>query len=293
MAFLTGLPCCLAGPAILVLFDSAPATTPVAQGWTYLPSPFFGSKASQSLSAAGARLDTATVITDKAGYFSSGTPFTPHPKNPVLKRNPGFKIAFGASLLSETHNSLNRAGLSLIVLSEDLKGVELGFWTNLIFAQSGPDFLHAEEGLADTTVAGSVYELLIKGETYSLSRGGAVLLTGPLRDYSPFGAPYNTANFIFVGDDTSSASAVFDWTLLSYEPLSATSPAMLGAIGFSEAGFKISVSGVEGSAQRIEYSEDLGEWHELQSITLGASVAEVLDTTASAALSRYYRAVSQ
>ena len=40
-------------------------------------------------------------------------------------------------LLSETHSTNDRAGLSLIVLSSDLRGIELGFWTNEIWAQSG------------------------------------------------------------------------------------------------------------------------------------------------------------
>lgn len=54
------------------------------------------------------------------------------------------------------------------------------------------------------------YQITISADTYTLSANGTSILTGPLRDYSSFEGfpdPYQTPNFLFIGDNTTSAQA--------------------------------------------------------------------------------------
>jgi hypothetical protein len=99
--------------------------------------------------------------------------------------------------------------VSLIVITSDLQGIELAFWTDRVWAQSGPSFTKAEEGFIDTTAALTDYRLRIVGNAYQLSVAGSTIVSGPLRSYASFGAPYTIANFMFFGDDTTSARGSF------------------------------------------------------------------------------------
>lgn len=196
--------------AAIVLYDGAANTTPNQQGWLYLTDPIFGAVATQAAAGGKTTLDTTAATSDKAGYFSRFPPLAPHPGVPVLNRATGFAFAFDVRVASESHNSADRAGFSVIALSSDNQGVELGFWTNEIWAQSdtpGNMFRHSEGVVRDTTAATTHYDLQILGSRYLLSAAGAAILGGPLRNYSAFGAPYTIANFLFLGDDTSSAQA--------------------------------------------------------------------------------------
>jgi hypothetical protein len=184
--------------ATTTLYDGALGGTPDTQGFLYLtdPSPP-QSSASQSF-ANGATTLTSLTDSDKAGYFAKAALM------PQLNRANGYSVRFKAQVLDETHANAKRAGFSVIVLSSDLKGIELGFWKNEIWAQSGPQFTHAEGAAFNTTAALTTYDLTIVGDSYSLS-SGAIILSGALRDYSSAGWPYTIPNFVFLGDDTTSA----------------------------------------------------------------------------------------
>jgi len=152
-------------------------------------------------------LDTTTQQSDLAGYFA-------HPPSPIkLDRAAGFSVRFSVQVLTENHANNNRAGCSVIVLSNDKKGIELGFWQNHIWAQEGGStnlFTHAEDATFDTTVGLTMYDLMIVGDTYTVTVGTTTVLTGPVRDYTAFvGAfnPYSTPDLVFIGDDTTSAMA--------------------------------------------------------------------------------------
>ena len=129
-------------------------------------------------------------------------------------------MAFDLQLNSEDHSaSTNRAGLSIIVLGNDLRGIEIGFWTGDVWAQNF-GFTPGEDAAYNTTQR-KTYTLGVSGNNYPLTVGGSVLLSGLLRDYSSSGAPYTTPNFIFVGDDTFSANAsssFFNASLSAPEP---------------------------------------------------------------------------
>jgi len=166
---------------------------------------------------------------------------------------------FTARLNTETHNNNNRAGFSVIVLGSDTNGIELGFWTNTAFAQDGPPslFVHAEDA-AFTTTGGFVdYALTLTATNYVLHANGTPMLTGPVRDYTSFSGPinpYRTPNFIFFGDDTTSASASMNVRRLALvRPPILTSPAP-GVVAWH---------GISNLNYRVQASSNLVTWTDL------------------------------
>lgn len=186
-----------------VLFDGQIGTAPSAQGWFFITDPFTGALSTQTPFAGWTTLDTRTQRTESAGYPSFG-----HPGVGTLDRNLGFTLSFDIKLLAETHVSANRAGFSIIAIANDLKGVEVSFWQNQIWVQNdSPLFTHGESITFDTRAAFIEYDLSFLGNNYQLTANGNTILSGSLRDYSSFGFPYSVPNFVFMGDNTSSASA--------------------------------------------------------------------------------------
>jgi hypothetical protein len=178
--------------------------------------------ATQTFSGSVTILDTMPRRGDFAGYTANAA------RVPSLDRTSGYTLTLGVQLVSEAHNNADRAGFSLIVLSSDTRGIELGFWSDQVWAQedgaaeppAGTLFTHAESGTIDTTTDLISYTLAVHGGTYRLAAKGVPTLSGRLRDYSAFvGAidPYETPNFIFIGDDSSSAGATTRIAVLSVE----------------------------------------------------------------------------
>jgi hypothetical protein len=198
--------------ALYTLYDGSLGTTPDQQGFTYLALAF---AATQTLTTGGTILNTMPITNEQAGYFNRPA------QTPLLDRTLGYTVNFTVQVISENHTGSDRnsdgiddrAGFSVIVLSNDSKGIELGFWQNQIWAQEdGPSqpplFTHAEGITFTTTTALMPYHLAIFSNTYTLSTNGISILTGSLRDYTAFGGfPYNSTNFIFLGDNTASARA--------------------------------------------------------------------------------------
>jgi hypothetical protein len=198
------------------LYDGRLGTTPDHQGWVYLTDPLLGASATQSAAAGATTLDTPAAASDKAGYFGFGLA--------TMNRHTGYTVSCTLQLTSESHTSNDRAGLSLIVLSADQLGVELGFWSNQIWAQN-VGFTHGESATFDPTAATVSYALTIAG--------GTPLLSGAVRDYSAFGAPYNQSNFLFVGDDTSEAAAKVNLTSVTYSSVPEPAPILLLALALA------------------------------------------------------------
>jgi hypothetical protein len=198
--------------ATTVLYDGALGTMPEAQGFDY-----FELGISSRSWANGATLFNTLAFTDTyAGYTAQSNLV------PVLDRQAGYSVQFTTQLLSESHagsdrnsdGTDDRAGFSLTVLSTDTVGVELGFWTDRVWAQEGGSppnlFTQAERVNFDTTSGLITYTLAISGTAYTLWADGAPLLSGSLRDYTAFTGPldpYDTPNFIFLGDNSASARA--------------------------------------------------------------------------------------
>ena len=255
--------------AAQTLYDGSAGTLPTAQGWNYITSPLFGAKATTAIEGLSVSVDTTPVIGDSAGYFSSLPPFFPkHPLVGVLDRTNGFSLTFDSTLVSEAHSTTNRAGFSVIVLASDSLGIELGFWEDQIWAQDdgGNLFFHAESVNFDTKARAS-YQLSIKDETYNLSTNGVSVLTGKLRNYKASGAPtpYTVPSFIFLGDDTSRASAKFQLATVVLEKNVA--PSRFEMVGLGQNGLELGISGPTGPAYYLETSEDLTHWSVLRTLS--------------------------
>lgn len=200
------------------LYRADAPSLPSQQGWLSFASGWAGS---QTLNGSGTTLNTAIQMADRAGY-SNHTPTAPTFVNttfPQLDRTSGFSLDFRLRLLSESHTSTNRAGFSLTLLDQGPtpRGIELGFWSNSIFSQAGgstPFQTIAERVDGFNTSKATNYSLRILDQRYYLLADNSLLLTGSVQDYSqwtkdpllPYN-PYTTPNFLFLGDNTSSASA--------------------------------------------------------------------------------------
>jgi hypothetical protein len=195
--------------ATTTLYDSSLGTTPSQQTFSYQainPQPPFTVQASQSYSLPVTVLNTASQPEDYAGYTVSQTVM------PTLNRATGFRLTFDLRVITESHSSSDRAGFSIILLGDDLFGVEMAFWEDEIWVQEGNSnlFTHAEGAAYDTTAALTNYELAILSDTYQLKANGLLLLNGSLRQYTdwePLLDPYEQPNQLFLGDDSSSAGA--------------------------------------------------------------------------------------
>ena len=167
-------------------------------------------------------LDTNANAAIFAGFGTNAIP---------LDRLSGYTLRIDAQLLSESHSNVDRAGFSILVLSSDLRGIELGFHTNEIFAQGdSPLFVRGESAPFDSSTALTRYDLVVLGNSYTLKANGIATLTGALRDYTAFAGPidpYETPNSIFFGDDTTSASGA---TKFTYVSVSVPEPTTLATI---------------------------------------------------------------
>ena len=226
------------------LFDGALGTLPSQQGWL-----FFAARglAEESHTGSAAHLVTTVDNGESAGYALVA---------PVaLARDPGFNVAFRIRLTAETHARLDRAGFSVIVLAEDRLGIELGFWTNLVFAQSSePLFTHAEEASFDFTAGFVDLVLRVAGTHYTLFVDRTPLLSGTVHDYSAFtGFPdvYETPNLLFLGDNTTSAAANVEIAAAALVP----APAL--RVPGSD---RIEWDGIPGQTYTVESSPGLDQW---------------------------------
>ncbi len=208
-------------------YDGSSNQLPTQQNWGYQAlnkaNPLTPAQATAVAGGGVTTLDTTPQINDLAGYathisnlLSPGLAYT-DPDVVPLNRTTGFELDFTVKVLSENHTSNDRAGFSVLALSSDATpmGIELGFWTNEVFAQNS-GFTHGESSSTFDTTAGLIsYRLDILGTGYTLFANNTQILSGALRDYTSFnsgppfntGFPYNQPNLTFFGDDTSSADA--------------------------------------------------------------------------------------
>ncbi|MFW5841417.1 MAG: PEP-CTERM sorting domain-containing protein [Planctomycetota bacterium] len=224
----------LAGADVVLYDASSGGGTPGAQNMHYLAD---GAGASQSES--GGVTTLASDQATSAGYFNwlsttvAGFPVTFAPKVPVVldRSGDGYTLRFVARLVSESHASADRAGFSVIALASDGLGIELGFWEDEVWAQSGAAFTHAEGAAVDTTATMKLYELAILGSGYTLYADGAELLAGALRDYSAHSNDvYSHTDFVFLGDNTSSAGGTVELGEIRVLDAAVPEPASLGLL---------------------------------------------------------------
>ncbi|KAF3888579.1 MULTISPECIES: PPC domain-containing protein [Nostocales] len=156
-----------------------------------------------------------------------------------LDRNKGYKLKFQVKLNTESHFGDNNgdklddnAGFNVTVISSDgKKGIELGFWSNEIWAKnydstSGSLTHDNSERATKNTTALTNYELSVLGDYYQLFSGeGSYVLSGQLRDYSGIGEKYALPSYFFLGDNNSSAKADVNLGSISLITLDTPPPA--------------------------------------------------------------------
>jgi hypothetical protein len=267
---IAGLMLCAKPVVAQTLYDGSLGTFPGDQDWIFV---ILG-VGTQSYMEKAVLLDTSASMSTQAGYSRvSSAP---------LDRTAGFTLQFTAQLHAESHNNANRAGFSVIALGDDKHGIELGFWKSLIFAQAdSPLLTHAEEAAFATTNAFVDYALTIGTTNYVLRADGMPLLGGPVRDYSAFNGlinPYRTPNFLFFGDDTSSASGSV--SLRDIVLITAPSVTIQDAK-------TICWKGVDKQSYTVQVSTNLIEWDIAGSVT--SSTPSFCFTNDSPAAIRFFR----
>jgi hypothetical protein len=207
----------LAGQArAATLYNASLGSLPTAQGWTALS---IGAAPFQAVTVGAP--PAYSLVTTGAGVNYFGNALL---SGVTLNTATGFDLAFQLKVVSETHDSPNRAGYSVVVVGADpTKAVELSFWTGNIWVAdynpADPDrFVHGADAAFNTTGAFNSYVLSVRNQQYTLSANGTPLLSGALRDYTAGGAPYTQPNFLFFGDDSSrgaSATELANVTLVA------------------------------------------------------------------------------
>ncbi|MBW4539539.1 MAG: DUF4347 domain-containing protein [Myxacorys chilensis ATA2-1-KO14] len=228
----------IAAPGASITLFNGTNNTPNSQGFVYQTLPNLPLAAVQS----GNTLNTSGLIQDYVGYIAKPELM------PNLDRTTGYSLKFAVQVNAENHSdpgaekngdgNADRAGFSVTVLGNDKKGIELGFWENRIWAQNdgtaepptGTLFTQGEGANLDTKTKSVNYEIRVLDNTYRLFADGTQILTGTLRDYSSFVAPaflpsnpYQTPNFLFLGDNTPTSSANFTLGAVSVTTGSTTS----------------------------------------------------------------------
>jgi len=238
--------------ASILLYDPTLGDVPGSQSWLTITDGSTQETYSNGLTS----LDTTVNRADQSGYFSEdpwlGAIFA-HGGMPTLDRSTGFTIQFELQVVDEGHNLrddngdglFDRAGFSVIAISDDLLGLEIGFFQDRVWVYAtdaeGPNSLFTQaEGNDFNTTAGLVeYQLAVFHNTYTLLADGQPLFGGALRNYNPTGLnpladPYNNPSFLFFGDDTTSADAHVRIGKISVELFAVPEPngLWLAGVGF-------------------------------------------------------------
>lgn len=181
-----------------------------------------------------------TVVTDgieidsnaNNAEYSGYTNHIPNPLNPSelvlinsnfpdLNQNSGYSIFFTAALdIANDFSDLSsdRSAFSITAMGKNNEGIELGFDNDRIFAQDSN--FRSNETVLFTTSDSNNYELKVDNSGYQLFANNQAppILEGALRTYNftpsasnpplPFN-PYETENFLFLGDNTGQAYGNF------------------------------------------------------------------------------------
>lgn len=220
-----GLGVLTCSPALAgVLYDASLGTAPDAQGW-------FVSAVAPMQSAV---MDGRFILDSRSGgHATRGGMFAQMPG--TVRAAEGFAVRFDLQLIAESHATPHRAGVSIIALDSDQRGLELAFWEDRIWAQAdSPLFTHAEEVEVSPWGRTVAFELTFFDGRYSLNSEGTTLLSGPMRDYTAFnGFPdvYEIPGFLYFGDDTTSAAGAFSVGRVAVTPLEPPMLSLSGTLG--------------------------------------------------------------
>jgi len=224
MFALAGVLTCLSSAqsaSAVVLFDGSLGTSPSIQGLSYAA---FPSGSYETVNPTNTQVDTSSNNAIQAGYSTTSVP---------LNRAVGFDVRVDVQIVAQStgFTNANRSGFSLIALDGQARGIEIAFTEASIFAQNSSPLFVAAETVARDNTAMSRFDLQVRGETWTLLADNTSVLTGPVRDYSAFaGFPdvYETPNFLFIGDNTTSARGA--WRVAYLSARNIPEPAMAGVL---------------------------------------------------------------
>jgi hypothetical protein len=256
----------LASSPAQILYDGT-LGLPAVQGWT-----FFVTGGTQTSTGTGVQLDTTAANSFQGGYSLTTS---------TLNRTNGFAVRFTSRMIAEAHASNNRGGFAVIVLADDHRGIELAFWTNTIFAQSDSPLFIQAEATSFSATATVDYTLTFRPTNYVLLANGVPILSGFVRDYSAFAGfpnPYSSQNFLFFGDDTTSAAGNF---FLNKVVLVAA-PQLV-----SHSNKIFTWTGVSNQTYTVQSSSNLTSWATASSVT--SVTTNFAFTNSSTASSRFFR----
>ena len=295
---------------VAILYDGTPgvAETLVDQGFQNLSSDlfnqtgFYSADAPMGVTVFGSGPENAQVASFFTHGLLTGNPL--HPGVQELDRSIGYRVVFELAIVSESHDeSADRngdgrsdsAGFSIAVISSDLLGIGISFWSDRIWINedgaSGPDDLLTQaEGIAQPSEAMASlrrYELEVMRGAYRLRVGGVTLLTGRLRDYrdfegveTPFGIlnNFDKANSISLGDATDSArSRVLIGDISSETPHSPLPDARFALAVRPEGDAALRWGAVPGVVYSLRSSDGLEGFTEFEDIVADAFVMEFTD----------------
>ncbi len=192
-----------------VLYDGSLGTLPSAQGFFYQDLP--GGIVPVAVGGATTLDTTPLGDVSMSGFFR----LSPVPLDSSL----GYVLSFSVDIRAESHTNSERAGFSVIAVGSNVapgvpSSIEIGFQDGRVFSQNDTPLFGnpaAESSAFDPVGVGFVdYDLVVLGSSYELFADNTSILAGSLRDYTAFAGildPYETPNFIFFGDNTTSAQA--------------------------------------------------------------------------------------
>lgn len=209
-----------------VLYDAeAGNQTPDSLAWQWLYGSSSPSGASATVAPPSAGSPFTTLDTTANNDISAGwgriSPF-------ILNKGSGFIATFELQLLSSGIGN-DRAGFSVILLDFDRYGIEIGMGSNRLFAYNDDAAFTPGEGVDFDLTQMHKYEIKVGSGCYFVSIDGQFVLGGSQRLYNQSLPPYNTPNFIFVGDDTTRQSSLARFKSFSIE--SVPEPTTLAALG--------------------------------------------------------------
>jgi hypothetical protein len=219
-----------------VLYQAGAGQTPQSAGWlTYADANLSGDY--YTASANYTLLDTTSGNAAQAGWSNySLLGGLINGAFPVLNRADGFALNLTLRFDSAASTSTDRGGFSVILLGSDHKGIELDFVPAValgafdVFAQNDGSgattlFTRGESASLISPASLTDYSLAISGDSYTFRSGATVLLSGAVRDYSafpnppfPIADPYELGNYLFIGDNTTSANSAVAISAIAVVP---------------------------------------------------------------------------
>ena len=210
---------CVAPASLVTLYDSTQGSLPQEQDWLdYAATDGIDAL----LTGGGTSVDTTGETAAKAGFSThsfttNGSSASWTLKNgdlPALDAGDTIGLAFDLQLLEESRDVDidSRAGFTLVLLDQFLNGIEINFWSDVIWAQGSGHDGPAERVDFDTGTDLARYEVGIFADDYGVWANGTRVLWGPLRRFDAdalLPGLHGTPSMIYLGDASTDAESKY------------------------------------------------------------------------------------